>query len=47
MKKKITVTIVTGGIKMSSVHEMDFLGKETVSVSGRSGAQNSVVSTRR
>ncbi len=31
---------------MSSVHEMDCLGKETVSVSGRSGAQSSVVSTR-
>ncbi len=27
---------------MSSVHEIDFLGKETLSVSGRSGAQSSV-----
>ncbi len=25
---------------MSSVHEMDCLGKETISVSGRSGAQS-------
>ncbi len=32
---------------MSSVHEMDCLGKETVSVSGRSGAQGSVALTRR
>ncbi len=32
---------------MSSVHEMDCLGKETVLVSGRSGAQSSVASTRR
>ncbi len=34
---------------MSSVHEMDCLGKETVPVpvSGRSGAQSSVASTRR
>ncbi len=32
---------------MSGVHEMDCLGKETVSVSGRSSAQRSVVSTRR
>ncbi len=32
---------------MSSVHEMDSLGEETVSVSGRSGAQSSVASTRR
>ncbi len=32
---------------MSSVHEMDCLGKETVPVSGRSGAQSSVTSTRR
>ncbi len=31
---------------MSSVHEMDCLGEETVPVSGRSGAQSSVVSTR-
>ncbi len=31
---------------MSSVHEMDCLGEETVSVSGRSGAQSSVVSIR-
>ncbi len=32
---------------MSSVHEMDCLGEETVSVSGCSGAQSSVASTRR
>ncbi len=32
---------------MSSVHVMDCLGKETVPVSGRSGAQSSVASTRR
>ncbi len=32
---------------MSSVHEMDCLREETVSVSGRSGAQSSVASTRR
>ncbi len=32
---------------MSSVHEMDCLGEETVSVSGRFGAQSSVASTRR
>ncbi len=32
---------------MSSVHEMDSLGEETVPVSGRSGAQSSVASTRR
>ncbi len=31
---------------MSSVHEMDCLGEETVSVSGHSGAQSSVSSTR-
>ncbi len=30
---------------MSSVHEMNCLSEETVSVSGRSGAQSSVVST--
>ncbi len=30
---------------MSSVHEMDCLGKETVPVSGRSGAQSSVAVT--
>ncbi len=32
---------------MSSVHEMDCLREETVPVSGRSGAQSSVASTRR
>ncbi len=32
---------------MSGVHEMDCLGEETVPVSGRSGAQSSVASTRR
>ncbi len=32
---------------MSSVHETDCLRKETVSVSGRSGAQSSVASTKR
>ncbi len=32
---------------MSSVHEMDCLRKENVSVSGRSGAQSSVALTRR
>ncbi len=32
---------------MSSVHEMDCLAKETVSVSGRSVAQSSVALTRR
>ncbi len=31
---------------MSSVHEMDCLGKETVPVSGRSGTQSSVALTR-
>ncbi len=31
---------------MSSVYEMDCLGKDTVPVSGRSGAQSSVASTR-
>ncbi len=31
---------------MSSVHEMDCLREETVSVSGRSGAQSSVALTR-
>ncbi len=31
---------------MSSVHEMDCLREETVPVSGRSGAQSSVMSTR-
>ncbi len=31
---------------LSSVHEMDCLREETVSVSGRSGAQSSVASTR-
>ncbi len=31
---------------MSGVHEMDCLGEETVPVSGRSGAQSSVASTR-
>ncbi len=31
---------------MSSVHEMDCFGKETFSVSGRSGAQSSVAWTR-
>ncbi len=31
---------------ISSFHEMDCLGKETVSVPGRSGAQSSVASTR-
>ncbi len=34
-------------VKSSSVHEMDCLGEETVPVSGRSGAQSSVASTRR
>ncbi len=32
---------------LSSVHEMDCLREETVPVSGRSGAQSSVASTRR
>ncbi len=32
---------------LSHVHEMDCLGEETVSVSGHSGAQGSVASTRR
>ncbi len=32
---------------MSSVHEMDCLREETFSVSGCSGAQSSVASTRR
>ncbi len=32
---------------MSSVHEMDCLREEIVPVSGRSGAQSSVASTRR
>ncbi len=32
---------------MSGVHEMDCLREETVPVSGRSGAQSSVASTRR
>ncbi len=32
---------------VSSVQEMDCLGEETVSVSGRSGAQSSVAWTRR
>ncbi len=32
---------------ISSVHEMDCLGKETVPVSGRSGTRNSIASTRR
>ncbi len=32
---------------MSSVHEQDCLREETVSVSGRSGAQSTVESTRR
>ncbi len=32
---------------MSSVHEMDSLGEETVPVSSCSGAQCSVASTRR
>ncbi len=32
---------------MSSVDEMDCLREETVSVSGRSGAQSSVASIRR
>ncbi len=31
---------------LSSVHEMDCLREETGSVSGRSGAQSSVASTR-
>ncbi len=54
MKKKKCVWWINNCIKvlcvpclMSSVHEMDCLGEETVSVSGRSGAQNSVASTRR
>ncbi len=34
-------------VKCSSVHEMDCLREETVSVSGFSGAQSSVASTRR
>ncbi len=32
---------------LSSVHEMDCLREETVSVPSRSGAQSSVASTRR
>ncbi len=34
-------------VKTSSVHEMDCLREETVPVSGCSGAQSSVASTRR
>ncbi len=34
-------------VKRSSVHEMDCLGEETVPMSGCSGAQSSVASTRR
>ncbi len=32
---------------LSGVHKMDFLREETVTVSGRSGAQSSEASTRR
>ncbi len=35
------------GNLISSVHEMDCLGKEPVSVSGHSGAQSSIASARR
>ncbi len=34
-------------VKCSNVHEMECLREETVPVPGRSGAQNSVASTRR
>ncbi len=34
-------------VKCSSVHEMNCLREETVSVPGRSGVQSSVASTRR
>ncbi len=34
-------------VKCSNVHEMDCPREETVPVSGRSGAQSSVASTRR
>ncbi len=34
-------------VKSSDVHEMDCLREETVSMSGCSGAQSSVASTRR
>ncbi len=33
-------------LSVQNVHEMDCLREETVSVSGRSGAQSSVASTR-
>ncbi len=53
-KKKKCVWWINNCIKvlcvpclMSSVHEMDCLGEETVPVFGRSGDQNSVASTRR
>ncbi len=40
-------TIVCVPQLLSSVHEMDCLREETVCVSGRSGAQSSVASTKR
>ncbi len=48
MKKLcIIVVCVVCSTLLSSVHEMDCLREETVSVLGRSGAQSSVASTRR
>ncbi len=41
-----SIIVLSAPCLIPSVHEMDCLGKETVLVSGRSGAQSSVESTR-
>ncbi len=47
MINKLSIIVLCGPRLLSSVYEMDRLREETVSVSGRSGAQSSVASTRR
>ncbi len=44
---KLYIIVLCVSRLLSSVHEMDCMRQEAVSLSGRSGAQTSVVSTRR
>ncbi len=47
MKKYDSVVCFMSIVKSSSVHEMDCLREETVSLLGRSGSQSSLALTRR
>ncbi len=43
----LCIIVLCVSMLLSSLHEMDCLREETVPVSGRSGTQSSVASTRR